>query len=449
MSEKYSIDSNFHRCSPFEKMSIHLLSKILCFCNEIDGTCTLITCQRLYKHLCTFRVDESLIVNGIHKHGIDPMFTKELIECRAKIKSNKFRHWFREVTATDPLALLHRLNTRRAYAKNKYYQEEDLSASENFVPFQFQPLSFKRGLRRKTKYPVLLASYPRSGNSLLRTLIEKVSGVVTGSDTRPDRTLSKALSHQYDLVGEGVVNGDLVDLVKTHWPERRGYSTFKAQKVILLVRNPWDAMDSYFNMMLTNTHTKTLSESVYDKYASFYEDLVSSEITTWMHFYRGYLQLAKSERLPLLLVRYEDLLENKAKEMEKIIQFIYPQEDFKMHLRKLDEETNVSNQGSYKPRGSKRVGKSFHRYSNELINTVEKKGNPLLSRLGYDMNNMLYTSAKWEQELQDKYKNGDPESVFHVNIGKEIRCDDTYGRSLTAWRKSQTNDDQDPLETAE
>jgi len=48
-----------------------------------------------------------------------------------------------------------------------------------------------------------------------RTL-EKISGVVTGSDTRPDRTLSKALSHQYDLVGEGVVNGEMVDLVKTH-----------------------------------------------------------------------------------------------------------------------------------------------------------------------------------------------------------------------------------------
>ena len=92
---------------------------------------------------------------------------------------------------------------------------------------------------------------------------------------------------------------------------------------------------------------------------------------------------------------------------------------------------STSNQGSYKPRGSKRVGKSFHRYPKGLINTVEKKGNPLLSRLGYDMNNMLNTSAKWEQELQDKYKNGDTESVFHVNIGKEIRCDDMYVRTIS------------------
>lgn len=39
----------------------------------------------------------------------------------------------------------------------------------------------------------ILVSYPRSGNSLLRKLLERVTGVVTGSDTRPDRVLSRAL----------------------------------------------------------------------------------------------------------------------------------------------------------------------------------------------------------------------------------------------------------------
>jgi len=39
---------------------------------------------------------------------------------------------------------------------------------------------------------VLLASYPRSGNTLLRTLIERTTSIVTGSDTRPDRTLSRS-----------------------------------------------------------------------------------------------------------------------------------------------------------------------------------------------------------------------------------------------------------------
>jgi hypothetical protein len=32
---------------------------------------------------------------------------------------------------------------------------------------------------------IVLASYPRSGNSLLRKVLEHITGVITGSDTRP------------------------------------------------------------------------------------------------------------------------------------------------------------------------------------------------------------------------------------------------------------------------
>lgn len=45
-----------------------------------------------------------------------------------------------------------------------------------------------------------------------------------------------------------------VQVVKTHYPERTGLRPFEGDKAILLVRNPFDAVDSYFNMALTNTH---------------------------------------------------------------------------------------------------------------------------------------------------------------------------------------------------
>ncbi len=103
-----------------------------------------------------------------------------------------------------------------------------------------------------------LVSYPRSGNSMLRGLLERVTGVVTGSDTRPDRVLSRSLLRK-GLRGEGVVD-DRAWVVKTHWPERCGYRRFPAHRVILLVRNPFDAVSSYFNMGLTNTHEQTLAD---------------------------------------------------------------------------------------------------------------------------------------------------------------------------------------------
>jgi hypothetical protein len=49
----------------------------------------------------------------------------------------------------------------------------------------------------------VLVSYPRSGNSMLRSLLEKVTGVVTGSDTRPDRILSRNLLERGLLVSWG------------------------------------------------------------------------------------------------------------------------------------------------------------------------------------------------------------------------------------------------------
>lgn len=47
-----------------------------------------------------------------------------------------------------------------------------------------------RGLNQQK---VLLVSYPRSGNSFLRRLLESSLGVVTGSDSRPNRTLAESL----------------------------------------------------------------------------------------------------------------------------------------------------------------------------------------------------------------------------------------------------------------
>ncbi len=109
-----------------------------------------------------------------------------------------------------------------------------------------------------------LVSYPRSGNSLMRSLIEDITGIYTGSDTRPDRSLSVALKES-GFLGEGVVKEEAY-VIKTHYPERWGYKRFNCHKVILLARNPFDAMDSYFNLNLTNTHTTSMRDDQYVRF---------------------------------------------------------------------------------------------------------------------------------------------------------------------------------------
>lgn len=107
---------------------------------------------------------------------------------------------------------------------------------------------------------VLLVSYPRSGNSFLRKLLESSTNIITGSDSRPNRTLSASLL-QCGFQGEGITDNS-VWVVKSHFPERLGFVRLEVNRVILLVRNPFDAILSYFHMALTNTHDKNLSDRV-------------------------------------------------------------------------------------------------------------------------------------------------------------------------------------------
>ena len=357
----------------------------------------------------------------------------------------------------------------------------------------------------------LLASYPRSGNTLLRTLLERMTSIVTGSDTRPDRTLSRSLAMHYDLVGEGLVGScnaksldqvafdPLVHVVKTHFPERKGWRPVEGSRVLLLVRNPYDAIDSYWNLCCTNTHTRTLEESVYIQYSQKFEAMARHEIKIWCEFHYHWLDICEREGVPILIVRYEDLVLNVEAEMMRVMKFLLGKhcgvEDgskmgsfWKWRIRhaignvgaptRSEEKSpneSTRNLGSYKPRSSSgglsSVGKSIrkNRYSDSVLlhmhevavslelarkqkiaSTKQQQTNmTLLQRFGYD----IYT-----QQFPDNFKNApavssrdDPRKecgTVTINSTPEIRSkDDPFGRAMTYWRRGETHDDTTPFPT--
>ena len=107
---------------------------------------------------------------------------------------------------------------------------------------------------------VALASYPRSGNSLLRKLVEQA----TASSRAPthyqrehcrkrSRTVRRAGRGRYRrprLAREDALSRDAA--LRRDWCGPRHF----------MVRNPWDAIDSYFNMALTNDHARTTGRPV-------------------------------------------------------------------------------------------------------------------------------------------------------------------------------------------
>ena len=101
------------------------------------------------------------------------------------------------------------------------------------------------------KLAVALASFPGSGNTWVRSLLERVSGVCTGSVTC-DISLRAG-----GFVGEFIRSSSVV-LVKTHelkpsWAaDMRHYQPERFNKAVVLVRNPFKAAVADWHRMVAN-----------------------------------------------------------------------------------------------------------------------------------------------------------------------------------------------------
>ncbi|MDB4766594.1 sulfotransferase domain-containing protein [bacterium] len=86
---------------------------------------------------------------------------------------------------------------------------------------------------------IALASFPRSGNTWMRVLLESASGQLTGSIYANDGIHSRG--------PDGLV-------IKTHSKD-----SFRYEKAIVLVRNPFDSIDSYFALQKNYFNNQALS----------------------------------------------------------------------------------------------------------------------------------------------------------------------------------------------
>jgi len=385
-----------------------------------------------------------------------------------------------------------------------YFHQKDIMTKKTKIwPSTLELLRFLNDASPSTtpkQNPVtLLCSYPRSGNTLLRTLLERTTSILTGSDTRPDRSLSKSLAHDHDVVGEGIISSTQVSIVKTHFPERRGCLPYRASKVLLVIRNPYDVIDSYWNLCVTNTHTQTASQIVYDLYKDKFEGMAKSDMVVWCAFHEWWLKKCKEDDgIELCIVRYEDLILNMEVELARIVQFVLGGEeeegeglnDFWLwRVRHALSTNNTANLGSYKPRaatnGSSSIGKSLgkNRYPPHILrqmhdNADKKKENDneeeegeenissMLEQFGYHVYKQNFphnfqTNTPEQQEEEDikkqmhaiekacfSGKKKKKKGTVRVNVGPEIRIpDDPYGRAMTAWRKQETDDGNVPFPT--
>ena len=149
---------------------------------------------------------------------------------------------------------------------------------------------------------VVMTSYPRSGNTLLRAYLEKIMGLITGSDCDISKKLNVALM-DLGLAGDGLVY-KRVWIVKTHYPERYGKTRFGAERAILLMRSPLDCITSLFNMVCSGSHDLSISDHDFISFHKYWHEFIRQEITVWNDFHEFWI----NAKIPVHIIRYEDIL---------------------------------------------------------------------------------------------------------------------------------------------
>ena len=295
---------------------------------------------------------------------------------------------------------------------------------------------------------------------MVRRLLEEITGVFTGSDTRSGRAMADMLKG-YGLVGESNCTRQAW-IIKTHFPERLGWMRFPVRRAILLVRHPVNAIDSYFNMQLAACHTMSLDKSQYTRFAEIWRDHVATEARVWADFHAYWF----SQQIPTLVVRYEDLLENRERELRRIFAFLYQTvDDFgtevsmtdwvgadefaaaKLRLEKVLSQHETAGV-VYQPRKAS-VRPDYTHFSEEQRATILDVCGEYLNAFGYSMDGGSRTTT-WAASPRVAYLNrGDTAggtvaaagaeqqiSSLRVNNGpvvRELTEDDPQGRGFP-WK---------------
>ena len=158
---------------------------------------------------------------------------------------------------------------------------------------------------------VALASFPGSGNTWLRYLLQQATGILTGSVYKDYALLKNGFP------GENVVNGSVI-AVKTHEFGKESIGAF--DKVVLLVRDPFSSLQAEFNRR-SGGH---IGHASLDKYkrnnGKYWTTFVHSKADEWERMNAAWFGAFRPE--DRLVVSYDDLLSDTRSELTRALNFL-------------------------------------------------------------------------------------------------------------------------------
>lgn len=207
-----------------------------------------------------------------------------------------------------------------------------------------------------------LASYPGSGNSWLRHLLQQTTGIATGSEY-----VDFSLKY-HGFLGEGITNSSVL-VVKTH--EYGNTTLIKYDRAILLIRAPEEALLAEFN----RRYAGHLGHAQKLHFKKEWKPFLFEEMDNWYNFNKRWLTFKGQ----LYVVKYDELVQNTSAEMAALLKFLNISVSSKEllcvvrnvdgHFKRPGTYHNYSGQKLYQPT----IKQTLAAYWREITMLVHKK----------------------------------------------------------------------------
>ena len=273
---------------------------------------------------------------------------------------------------------------------------------------------------------IWIASYPKSGNTWVRSII---SSLIYSADGNFDFDLLKKIKQfpskkhfenftndfqnineikKYWIESQNLINLDKeVKFFKTHHINCKiGEHAFTNRSntlgTIYVVRDPRNLINSFTNHYSIDKNTaKNFIISRQSVTGALGEMKKDNKIFTILGSWNDHVKSWTNMNQNLLLIKYEDLIKNPLNEINKIIKFLANLIDFSYNEEKIN---NIINSTSFEVMKKKEAEKGFH--ESVMDNSGENKVN--FFNLGKE--------NKWE-----KYLNSEDQEFIKEKLGLEMK----------------------------
>lgn len=129
------------------------------------------------------------------------------------------------------------------------------------------------------------------------------------------------------MKGEDIMN-DTCWIIKSHFPWIMPFAPrFQVNKVIMIVRNPTESCCSRMHLTQLGNHSTKIPFDVQKLYPNYWKWWVQHNISMMRDFYQRYIDDSSRQKVPILYVRFEDLVTNPEPELMKIMRFLLNEKD--------------------------------------------------------------------------------------------------------------------------